>query len=105
VSIYGWFACRDCKVKVWLGKALRENDNDQPTRFQIRDTHTGDPLNSENPILNKVIWKMLADHATHSIGVFVEGYNDDDAIYEYKDIGGDEIGDITFEEYLKGWKG
>jgi uncharacterized protein involved in tellurium resistance len=105
VSRYAKFVCTQCKVQLWLGKAIFQTDSDQPTRFQIGDTRDTHPLNSENPVLNKVLWKMLADHARHPIHIFVEGDPDYDSTAGFVKIGGDESKDITFEQYLEGWSG
>jgi len=102
MSRYAYFVCADCHVKLWLGKAIFEHDPEQPSCFQIRDPNDGEPLNSENRILNKVLWKMLADHAGHALRVLVEGGPQYHTADDYAEIGGDEIKDIPFEDYLKG---
>ena len=50
---------------------------------------------------------MLADHASHSLRVVVEGDDYYVAVIAagFVEIGGDEIKDISFEEYLKDWSG
>ena len=106
MSRYAVLVCSDCKVQLWLGKAIFEDGPEQPSRFQIGgSTGDGESLNSENRILNKVLWKMLADHAGHSIRVLVEGKADYGTHYEYVEIGGDTKRDISFEEYLNDWLG
>ncbi len=44
-------------------------------------------------------------HAGHPIRVAVEGAPDFDVIGDYTEIGGDEFMDISFDDYLRGWKG
>ncbi len=106
MSRYARFVCVSCRIELWLGKAIFKSDSEQPTCFQIGSPKNGTPLNSENTILNKVLWKMLADHARHSICVFVEGDPGYDELGDYAEIGGENLDkDISFEEYLKGWTG
>ena len=104
MSRYAKLVCRQCQVQLWLGKAIFRTDSDQPTCFQIGDPNVH-RLNSENPVLNKVLWKMLADHARHPLQVLVEGDPDHDATDGFVEIGGDEFKDIPFEQYLQGWSG
>jgi hypothetical protein len=94
-------ACLDCKVTFWLGKAVFHPNNTVNYFFGIGD----EVHNWQNQEANRVLWKMLADHAGHSLRVLVEWapefnvFMDDGAVVE---IGGDEPGhDIPFEEYLK----
>ncbi len=106
MSIYASLVCVDCKVQLWLGKAIFQHDStEQPTYFQRGNTDNGVPLNSENLVLSKALWKMLADHARHSLKVIVEGDPDYPATGDYAEIGGDEFKDIAFEKYLEGWPG
>ncbi|WP_156040792.1 hypothetical protein [Chondromyces apiculatus] len=101
MSLSGWMACHTCRTTLWLGKAVHKNY--QVIRFHaaVQDV----PLNSDNTELNRALWKFLADHARHNIQVIVEG----DQVYleigEYVEVGGEQYGDIPFDEYLKGWGG
>ena len=99
-----YLACVDCKVMFWLGKAIF-NPNETINYFLgVKEGH-----NWQDPELNRVLWKMLADHASHPLRVLVEWTPEYDAFMENEqkvDIGGDEPGqDISIEEYLKGWEG
>ena len=104
MSRYAVFACLDCKISLFLGKIVFTPSDD------INFFHRGvaDARNWQRPELNRVLWKMLADHANHPLRVVTEGtqeYNtlmDEDLVW----IGGDEPGhDISCEEYLKDWDG
>ena len=57
MSTYGHLICNDCRVQLWLGKALIRND-------KVFNFHIGEEssFNFERPILNKVLWKFLAEH-------------------------------------------
>jgi hypothetical protein len=98
MSIYGYLFCHDCEQMLWLGKALRD-DNGQ-LAYQIGTS----PPNWKNEVLNQVVWKFLADHTMHKIDARLE-HQATDQMHEYKEIGGDEIPDISFSEYLSGWIG
>ncbi len=99
MSRYAWLACTDCKTMVWLGKAVINQQH-------IEYIHPGGTASeAEKHTLNRVIWKMFADHAGHTLRVIT----DQDAEYnffgEYSEIGGDEYGDVDFDTYLAGWPG
>ncbi|HZO73515.1 MAG TPA: hypothetical protein VFB60_15045 [Ktedonobacteraceae bacterium] len=104
MSRYADFACIDCKVGLWLGKAILRDDG-RVNYFKIGAEE--DPPNSQRPELNRVLWKMLADHANHNLRVFVEGEPGEELLEDpaFVEIGGDEIGDLSFEDYLKDWHG
>lgn len=100
MSVYGYLCCTDCKVSLWLGKAISWRDDDVgPKSFARGDAPEG--LNWKWDILNQVLWKMLAEHTGHTIRVvleheFEELLNKD----AYTDIGGDGDDGVSFEEYL-----
>lgn len=103
MSRYGHFACFDCRIGIWLGKAVFDANNDHVSYF-----HISDPLASRNwqrQTLSKVIWKFLADHAGHRLHVVVEGEPLDREFEDFVIIGQDTIGFPTFEEYLRDWPG
>jgi hypothetical protein len=104
MSRYADLVCIDCKVSLWLGKAIFREDN-SINYFKIGDQE--DPPNSQRLELNRAIWKMLADHAGHNLRVIVEGEPDEDILEDdaFVEIGGDTINDISFDEYLKDWPG
>jgi hypothetical protein len=102
MSIYGWFGCMDCKVILCLGKVLHHDY--QPIYYHLI-TEEG-TKNSQQGQLNRVIWKMLADHARHNLRVVIEGDPEHDEVLDTSiEIGGEEINDMSFDEYLKDWPG
>src|SRR5262245_58989244 len=102
MSIYAYFTCPECMVCVWLGKVVYPGD--RPSEFRVGQRE--DPPNSRNDTLNRVFWKFLADHAGHTMKVLIEGDKDFEKVIEdYVEIGGDETTSISFDEYLKNWKG
>ncbi len=102
VARSAYFACTDCKVRVWIGKAV-------PSDIVLYFNAFGKDLrNWQAPELNRVIWKMFADHAGHHLRVLLEWTPEYEAFIEEDNvlIGGDEPGqDISFEDYLKNWDG
>ena len=105
MSRYGWLVCMDCKVGLWLGSATWDESYDNVSSYHIGQTH--DPRNWERPELNQVLWKILADHTGHELGVAVEGWPPfgDDLFDGMIEIGGDSTDDISFDDYLNGWLG
>jgi hypothetical protein len=82
-----------------LGTAYRLGDQ------RIGYFQDGYTANSGQPELTRALWKFLADHATHPLRVLLPdtpGYDDLD---QFRGIGGDERGDVSFAEYLDGWPG
>lgn len=100
---YGYLVCPQCKQLIFLGKIIKD-ENKQPLYFHIGDEEN--ILHSHNLMMNRVIWKFLAQHAGHSIKVFREYEDPEDYMGDdYIEVGGDRIIDISFEEYLKDWPG
>src|SRR5690242_19322127 len=104
MSRYASLACMDCHVELWLGKAIFK-DNKHIDRFH-RGTEK-DPPNSQQAALTRALWKMLADHAGHTLRVVIEGTPEYEQLGDlgFIQIGGDEYKDISFDQYLKGWNG
>jgi hypothetical protein len=100
MSVYGYLACEQCRIYMWLGKALRRED-DSVLKFHVGDEH--EPPNSEKTIRTKALWKMLADHTGHPLRVLLE--HELDALLDTKDDAREIGGEIPFDEYLSGWKG
>jgi hypothetical protein len=87
---------------LWLGKIVINSDRGS-RYFHIGDANA--PRNSQRPQLNRAMWKLLAECAFHRLRIVSEsepGYPDLD---KYTEIGGDKIGDISFDAYLKDWPG
>lgn len=103
MSQYARFGCMDCKVMVWLGKTIF-TPTDAVSYFHIGGSAR--PPNWQQPELNRVIWKMLADHARHNLRVVIEGDPEYDSMLEhFLEIGGGDEQDITVEQYLDDWPG
>jgi hypothetical protein len=100
VSIYGYLNCHDCRQRLWLGKALHENY--RPFCFHIGDAIL--PPHWKREQLNQVLWKFLADHTGHRIDTRLE-HEMTDEMYGYQELGGDREDDVSFEQYLAGWRG
>jgi hypothetical protein len=104
MSRYTEFACLDCKVYLFIGKAVVQGGTNAIWCFARGGIES--PPNSQQPELTRSLWKMLADHAGHNLRVVVEGSPDEDLVTEdFVEIGGDRNTDISFEEYLKDWPG
>lgn len=95
MSIYGYLNCHDCKKCIWLGKALHKENI--PFAYHIGSADQ--PKHWKREMLNKVIWKFLADHTGHNIDVRLE-YDMPDDEEDYQEIGGDSDKDVTFSDYL-----
>ena len=102
MSIYGWFVCPDCKVLLWLGKAVFKSG----TKLNRVDYfHIGDPSEPPNwarEELNRILWKMLADHAGHEFRVLFDWQlaELEEQGRDFVEIGGDSINDVSFEDYI-----
>jgi hypothetical protein len=88
---------------LWLGKAVLHDSDEQINFFHIGAA--AEPPNSARAVLNRVLWKMLADHARHTLRVVTDQDPAYQSLEEYVEIGGDEERDLDFEAYLKGWCG
>lgn len=100
MSIYGNLLCHDCKQLLWLGKAIYAGD-------QVAYYHLGNAAETPNwnqTRFNQVIWKFLANHTNHRIGVCCNSEMDD-TLQDYTEIGGDALADISLDDYLTGWLG
>ena len=101
MSVYGYLCCTDCKVSLWLGKAINWPADDVGLKsFARGDAPQG--LNWKWDTLNRVLWKMLAEHTGHNIRVVLEqDFNELLCKDAYTDIGGDGEQGISFEDYLR----
>ncbi|MBG6134054.1 hypothetical protein [Longispora fulva] len=97
-----WLACVDCKVMLPLGRAVK----DPATRdiVFIAEYRSGRPARLDER-LDRVLWKMLAEHPGHRLEVVRENSTQLDDLGEMLTLGEDEIGSPTLEEYLAGWPG
>lgn len=98
MSIYAYFNCHDCRQRFCLGKALHENH--VPFAFHMGNDPTPQWKRED---INKVIWKLLANHTSHNIDVLLESQMTEE-FNNYQVIGGDEDTDISIKDYLRDWK-
>lgn len=103
MSRYAQLACMDCKVLCFPGKAVYRQD-ERIDYFKIGPA--SEPANWQRPELNRVIWKMLADHAGHHLQVVVSGDAEFEQAADFAMIGGvTGTQEISFEDYLTDWDG
>lgn len=87
---------------IWLGKIVGD-DAGGIDHFRIGDAAT--PPNSANLLLNRALWKFLAETTGHDLCVITDTHPEYQRLEEYREIGGDAAGDIPLERYLDGWEG
>jgi hypothetical protein len=90
----------ETRMSFWLGRAIRFENKDGSERIEYyhRGPERG-ALNHEVPVLNKVLWKFLAEHAHKDLRIVFAGEFDED---EYELVGsGDE--EVEIAEYLGAW--
>lgn len=88
-----YLTCPETKKLVWLGKPIRPGANADVAYYSQRS----DRGNHEDQLLNKVLWKFLAEHARKEIRVLFSGEFVDD---EYEHMG---TSDVEAEEYVRDW--
>lgn len=106
MSIYGQLVCLDCRLEFWLGKAVFRIHEGRKIVDYFHIGDPSDPPNWKREELNRVIWKMLADHIGHNLRVLFdyELAEQEDGI-PFRVIGGDSIDDISIDDYLNGrWR-
>ena len=89
-----YLTCPDTKKLVWLGKPIRQRAGSQEVSYYNQNKHHE---NFDDTLLNKVLWKFLAEHAHKELRVLFSGEFDDD---EYEHI---STWDVEAEEYVKNW--
>jgi len=99
--MFGVLVCEACRLTLTLGDAIR-----RPSGEVIAfDGALEKPVDGELPELTRALWKFLADHVGHRLRVASNWDDDFEELAGYVEIGGDELDDIPFEEYLDGWPG
>lgn len=89
-----YLICVETKKLIWLGKPIRLTSNPGKVIYYSQNSSYN---NHETPLLNKVLWKFLAEHAHKELrAVFSGEYNDDD----YEHISTD---DVEAEDYVRDW--
>lgn len=95
-----YLVCRPRQVILSLGKPVRREDG-AVDYFNL----TEHARNSADAQLNKVLWKFLADCMGHPIEIKSSYDADFETVAAFKEIGGDEAGEVDFDEYTAGWSG
>lgn len=88
-----YLICPQTKQLMWLGKPIRAIDGKRVVFY----SQNAERWNHEKEILNKVLWKFLAEHAHMELRVVFSGEFVDD---DYEHI---STHDIEAEEYVKDW--
>lgn len=96
---YAYLGCRECQLVMWLGKTIYNSDG-KPSYFAIAEQLTSTHIETIRSVI-----KMFAECAGHDLRVVIEGDPELDEFMEFREIGGDSIDDISFDEYLKDWPG
>ncbi|MBF9069162.1 hypothetical protein [Streptacidiphilus fuscans] len=61
---------------------------------------------SEDDDASAALWRFLADHACHRVSLLDENFSEWDSVrIDFVTIGGDEEGDPSFGQYVRGWSG
>jgi hypothetical protein len=89
-----YLICAETRKLIWLGKPIRPTSDPGRVIFYSQNASRE---NYEVPLLNKVLWKFLAEHAHKELGVVFSGEFVDD---DYEHISTD---DVEAEEYVKDW--
>jgi hypothetical protein len=89
-----YLICPEAKKLIWLGKPIRPDKGSNRVSFYSQNASRD---NHEDPLLNRVLWRFLADHAHKELRVVFSGKFVDD---EYEHI---STSDIEAEEYIKDW--
>ncbi len=101
MSEYIWIACERCGVNLCLGKLSKAENGQNFLYTQSKPV----VLATEDTEVNRALWKFLANHFNHNITIVSDYSSHFEVVASYTEIGGDEIGDISFESYLKDWDG
>jgi hypothetical protein len=91
-----YLICDRTRKAMWLGKPIRSLEDKEQVIFFHRGWQGG-PYNHEDPELNKLLWKFLADNGREGVRVVFSGEYDEDA---YDRVGS---GDVETSQYLEGW--
>jgi len=93
-----YLICPETHKSMWLGKAIRVRQSDGTET--VNYFHQGaydDPPNYENEMLNKVLWKFLAEHTHKELRIVFSGEVDDES---FDRVGTD---DVEADNYLRDW--
>ncbi|MEV1108099.1 hypothetical protein AB0I95_05560 [Micromonospora sp. NPDC049751] len=95
MSVSSYLVCPSRQLMIGLGKRLREPSG------TVIGYSIGNHLTSEDPQLTQALWKFLADTAGSRLVVKFSDDEDFEEIAGYRELGGDEHGDITIEDYVR----
>jgi hypothetical protein len=92
-----YLTCFETKKAVWLGKPIRFQEAgvarvEYYNRLANEDNHA-------NLVLNKILWKFLAEHAKMELKVLFSGDFDEE---EYEEVA-TGFDDVKTDLYLEGW--
>jgi len=88
------FVCVDCRELLHLGNVKIDE------RRKVCSFHRVSPVdlpNHEQTMLNRALWKMLADHAGHALRVVIECDGDAQTLRGYREMGCDDFEDVGYE--------
>ena len=87
-----YLTCPETKKSMWLGKPIRR-DNDEVVFY----SQNAAQYNHDDLLLNKVLWKFLAEHAHKDLRILFSG--------EYPDGDYERVStwDIEAEDYVRDW--
>jgi|SRR6516162_10641800 hypothetical protein len=88
-----YLICPETNKYIWLGKPIR-SDSDTVIYYSQNAYH----YNHEEPLLNKVLWKFLAEHAHKELRIVFSGEFVED---EYEAAW---TSDIEAENYVEDWR-
>ena len=91
-----YLICPETKKAIWLGKPIRTQVAETTDKILFYSQNP-DIHNYERTLLNKVLWKFLADHAHKELRIVFSGEYADN---EYEQI---DTVDVEAEEYVRGW--
>lgn len=90
-----YLICPETRKSLWLGKPIRHYDA-EGKEFVSHYNRRYTTHNHEDPILNKMLWKFLAEHAHKELRVVFDWEFKE---HEYQRVEGP--GDI--DEYVENW--
>jgi hypothetical protein len=88
------FICVDCREMLRLGRAVMDGDKKVCSFHRVSVVNLP---NHEQTMLNRILWKMLADHAGHTLRVVIECDGETRTLCDYREVGCDDFQDLGFE--------
>jgi hypothetical protein len=98
MSDTAYLLCRDCRIILPLGVFW---NSDNP-----RTIYSGSLPAYSDQIATGAMWKFAAEHVYHQVGLIADQSQDWDIVdIDFTQIGSEENGAPSVEEYLDGWTG